>query len=150
MNNGDSSMASLINDLSFAGAKVLINGGEIKDFMDDASPVDVQDAETCNIEWSCNGKMIRTVKPSGVFISITVIPGSNSDNNLKRLWRERMCDGGSVSLGTADATISCSIITHLGSYKFSRGTCVAGAAAVSANGQGKMGGNTYTFAFEKV
>ena len=140
----------LINDLSFAGAKVSINGCEITEFMDDANPVDVQDAETCNIEWSCNGKMIRTVKPSGVFISVTVIPGSNSDKNLKRIWRERMCNGGTVSLGTADSSLSCTISTHLGDYNFADGTCIAGAGAVSANGQGKMGGNTYTFVFERV
>lgn len=141
-----------IYDLSFAGSTIIIGGATITEFMDDANPIDIQDTETCNIEWSCNGRMIRTVKPAAVMVSITVIPGSISDNALKTIWKKNFSNGGSISLGEANRSLSCSIKPGKGgaSYIFTGGTCVSGAAALTANGQGKMGGNTYTFAFENV
>lgn len=146
-------MAKRITDLSFAESIITIDGIVVQDFIDDKNPLDVQDATTCNIEWSCNGKMIRTIKPEAVMLSVTVIPGSPSDTALQRLWRRCMCNGGHVSLGRANDGITCSINPrnpNVPSYSFVHGTCVAGAAAVSVNGQGKMGGNTYTFAFEGI
>ena len=142
-----------IYDLSFAGSVILIGGARITEFMDDANPIDIQDTETCNIEWSCNGRMIRTVKPTAVMISVTVIPGSASDNALRTIWKKNMCNGGTVSLGQANQSLTCSISCGKGStgrFLFTGGTCVSGAAAITSNGQGKMGGNTYTFAFENV
>ena len=146
-------MVDVITDLSFAGSTIVIGGNQITDFIDDKNPIDVQDTETCNIEWSCNGRMLRTVKPAAVMLSITVIPGSRSDRALRRLWSRRMCNGGQVSLSEADAPLTCTISSpnpQVGNYTFSNGTCMSGAAAVSVSGQGKMGGNTYTFAFEKI
>ena len=142
-----------IQDVSFAGALISIGGHLIEDFMDDANPIDVQDTEVANIEWSCNGRMIRTVKPSAVIISVTVIPGSPSDKALHSLWVNSFSNGGLGNMSTANEPIDCLISNSgagIGPYRFRNGTCLAGAAAVTANGQGKMGGNTYTFAFERA
>lgn len=142
-----------IYDVSFAGTVINIGGATITDFMDDAHPIDVQDTDVCNIEWDCNGCMIRTIKPSAVIISVTVIPGSPSDNKLKTIWKKNLCQEGSVDLSYANQGLSCSISSgnpKVGSYTFRGGTCVSGAGAITSNGQGKMGGNTYTFAFTQV
>ena len=146
------SALSALYEVSFAGSVIVIGGARITEFMDDANPLDIQDTDTCNIEWSCNGRMIRTVKPSAVMISITVIPGTASDKALKTIWKKNFCNGGSISLNEANQQLSCSIsVGNSGaSYMFTGGTCVSGAAALTSNGQGKMGGNTYTFAFENV
>lgn len=146
-------MARQITDLSFSGSTLTIAGILIQDFMDDKNPFEVQDADATNIEWSCNGKMIRTVKPTAVMISVTVIPGSSSDLALRRIWRRCMCNNGDVSLGAADQELTCSIVPknpHIPGYQFSHGTCVSGSPAASVSAQGKAGGNTYTFAFAKV
>lgn len=142
-----------IYDVSFAGSIITIGGANIRDFVDDANPVDIQDTETANIEWSCNGRMIRTIKPSAVIMSVTVIPNTPSDNALRTIWKRNFINGGSVSVGEANKNLTASITIgnpRGGSFQFSGGTCLSGAAAVTANGQGKMGGNTYTFAFENV
>ena len=142
-----------IYDLSFAGSTIVIDGVEITDFMDDANPVDIQDTENANIEWSCNGRMIRTIKPSAIIMSVTVIPNSRSDRGLRTIWKRGFINGGSVSLADSNKSLTASITTGNpkgGIFMFSGGTCLSGAAAVTANGQGKMGGNTYTFAFENV
>lgn len=140
-----------IYDVSFAGCKVVIGGALITSWMDDQNPVDIQDTETTNIEWSCNGRMIRTIKPSAVLISLTVIPGSISDNALRTIWKKHFSNAGYVDLNAADEPLSCTM-SHpkRGSFTFTNGTVVSGAAALTTNGQGKMGGNTYTFAFERV
>ena len=142
-----------MHDVSFAGSRIVIGGATINDFMDDANPIEVQDTEVANIEWSCNGRMIRTIKPSAVMISVTVIPGSPSDNSLREIWKRCFSNGGLLATGYADTALECVISTgnsRVGSYTFTGGTCVAGAAALTSNGQGKMGGNTYTFAFENA
>ena len=142
-----------IFDVSFAGSTIVIDGALINEFMDDANPIDIQDTDTCNIEWSCNGRMIRTIKPSAVMMSITVIPGSASDHALRSIWVRGFNNGGTVDPGVADKAIKCVVsVRKPGFYRFvfTGGTCVSGAAALSANGQGKMGGNTYTFAFENI
>ena len=146
-------MNSKIYDVSFAGSTIVIDGVTVKDFIDDANPLDLQDTEVANIEWSCNGRMIRTVKPSAVILSVTVIPNSPSDNGLRTIWKRAFANGGSISLTDANKSLSASIVVgnpRGGTFQFSGGTCLSGAAAVTANGQGKMGGNTYTFAFENV
>lgn len=143
----------LITDLSFAGSTIMIDGVAISDFIDDKNPLEIQDVDVSTIEWSCNGKMIRTIKPSAVMISVTVIPGSPSDLSLHKIFKKNMCNGGNVSLGEANKSISCTITPinkNVPKYSFTHGTCVSGAPAVSVSNQGKMGGNTYTFAFEKV
>lgn len=142
-----------IYDVSFAGSIVKIGDATIREFIDDANPVDIQDTETANIEWSCNGRMIRTIKPSAVILSVTVIPGSTSDNALRTIWKKAFSNGGNVNIGESNKTLTASIDCGnrgMGSFHFSNGTCLSGAAGVTANGQGKMGGNTYTFAFETV
>ena len=140
-------------DVSFAGSVITIGGATISEFMDDANPIEIQDTEVAGIEWSCNGRMIRTVKPSAILISVTVIPGSTSDDALRKIWKENFNNGGDIKLGATNKMLTCSIScgnSSIGSFSFTNGTCLSGAAAITSNGQGKMGGNTYTFAFEKV
>ena len=141
---------SVIQDVSFAGVHLSIDASTIEDFIDDAAPIEFQDTEVCNIEWSCNGRMIRTVKPSAIFMSVSVIPGSPSDNALRALWQPRFSNGGDVDLGEADTGLVCTLTygSDRKSHTYSNGTCVSGPAGPSARGDGKMGGNTYTFAFE--
>lgn len=142
-----------IYDVSFAGAVVMIDGYQITDFIDDQNPVDFQDTDVANIEWSCNGRMIRTVKPSGIMMSVTVIPASPSDDKLMYLLRHRFNNGGDVNLSEVNTPINARITLagkHQKSYHFSMGTCVAGPLGPSAQGSGKMGGNTFSFVFERV
>ena len=143
----------LIHDVSFAGTIITIGGATITEFMDDQNPIDIQDTDVCNIEWSCNGRMIRTIKPSAVIVSVTVIPGSTSDNSLRRIWKSNFNNGGGVDLNEANEPLIMVITSgnpEVGEFEFTGGTCVSGAAAITSNGQGKMGGNTYTFAFENA
>lgn len=150
-NNGGSSR---LIDVSFVGARLEIDGVWINEFMDDANPVEFQDIEPTTVEWSCNGKMIRTVKPCGMLFSVTVVPNSNSDVQLRKMLRMRYPNGGNISLSDADKPITASLLVPKSKkgklFRFEKGTILSGPLSFSANSDGKMQGNTYTFMFEKV
>ena len=132
----------------------MIDGEKISEFMDDANPIDFQDTDVCNIEWSCNGRMIRTIKPNATMCSITVIPGSRSDNVLRKIWAKSYSNGGKVDVAESNKLHTMSI--HYGNngtstpqnMKLMNGTCVSGPMLPSVDRSGKMNGSTYTFAFE--
>ena len=137
-----------LHNVSLGNYSVQIGGVTVKDFMDEGSPVEMTDCEIANIEWSCNGRMIRTVKPAAVMISVTVIPGSDSDEGLQALWKQGFCNGG--KLDAPDNQLTASLSFGDGSVSLSNGTCVSGPSGYSSSGPAKMGGNTYTFAFENI
>ena len=145
-----------IFDVSFAGATVQIDGKPIADFMDDANPIDFQDTDVCNIEWSCNGRMLRTVKPNAIMCSISVIPGSSSDKTLRWIWGKSYCNGGNVDVTMANK-LHTMTITYANNgtkrpfnLKLINGTCVSGPISPTVDRTGKMNGTTYTFAFEQA
>lgn len=143
-------MAGFICDVSANALSITIGGILIEDFMDEGTPIEVSDTETTNIEWSCNGRMIRTIKPAAVMVSVTVIPGSHSDESLWEIWRKGFCDGGNVNTNVANTALTGTITYIDGAVQLGNGTCVSGPSGYTARGEGKMAGNTYTFAFERV
>ena len=136
-------------NVSVATCNVSINGIDIvPDSMDSGSPFEMSDTEIANIEWSCNGRMIRTVKPSAVMISVSVVPGSSADTSLNKLWKRGFCNGGQVS--GQDSPIYAAIKCGSLAINLNNGTCISGPSGVSADSGDRLRGNTYTFAFEKA
>ena len=140
-------------DVSFAGARITVAGITIDNFMDDANPVEFQDTEVSAVGMNCNGVMIRYARPSAVMMSVTVIPGSAEDAKLYRLWAKYRVQDGNNNSSQWEQPLTC-VITTKGSraahYTFGGGTMVSGPGGPSANGEGKMMGRTYTFAFAVV
>ena len=137
-----------LHNVSLGNYSVQIGNVTVKDFMDEGNPVEMTDCEIANIEWSCNGRMIRTIKPAAVLISVTVIPGSDSDDGLYDLWKDNFSNGGDVK--NPDQVLTANLkFGDNGSVSLTNGTCISGPAGYSSSGPAKMGGNTYTFAFEK-
>lgn len=152
MGNGLSS-ASII-DVSTAGFRVSINGHPIQDFMDDSNPVEFQDIDVAKIQYSCNGRMIRTIQPASVLMSVTVIPGSGSYSFLWGLWKDSFINGAEVALDKADQELSADLFWNCGNktvhINYRGGTCIGGPGGLNAGGNGKMGGATFTFAFANL
>lgn len=143
-------------DVSFAGSSVTVAGILIKNFMDDANPVEFQDVEVSSVGVNCNGIMVRNAKPNLVMMSVTVIPGSTDDKALYDLWkRYRVQDGINNSAGQWSKPLSAHINLANGNvaksvYSFAGGTMVSGPGGPVASAEGKMQGRTYSFAFAKV
>lgn len=154
MAGGGVSSAALI-DVSFAGSGVTIAGIPIRNFMDDANPLEFPDSEVTSFGVNCNGVMVRHAKPSAVIMSVTVIPGSDEDDKLYKLWISyRVQDGkNKADVWAKGLTASVSVgNTQMKrrSYSFSGGTMISGPGGPSAGAEGKMRGRTYTFAFARV
>ena len=149
--------SSQLIDVSFAGSTVRVAGITVEDFMDDANPVEFQDVEVSSVGVNCNGVIIRNAKPNVIMMSVTVIPGSNSDGKLYSLWKQyRVQNGSNKASGQWSESLKASISLANGqlkankSYNFAGGTMVSGPGGPSSNGEGKMQGRTYTFAFAVV
>ena len=136
-----------IKDVSFAGSSVTVDGITITDFMDDANPVEFQDVEVSSVGVNCNGSMIRNAKPNVIMMSMTVIPGSQSDLSLYNLWKQYRVQGDWNGKWEEALSATVTIGSGRGSRSFSNGTMVSGPGGPSSNGEGKMSGRTYTFAF---
>ena len=136
-----------MKDVSFAGSTVVVGGVTVRDFMDDANPVEFQDVEVSTVGVNCNGSMIRNAKPNVIMMSITVIPGSPSDNGLYALWKKYRVQGNYTAQWEQPLTATVSIGAGHGSRHYSNGTMVSGPGGPSSNGEGKMTGRTYSFAF---
>ena len=140
--------SSKIVDLSFAGSKIRIGGDLIEDFVDDANPVEFAECECATIIYSCSGKMTRIAKPSAIMMSVTVIPGSPSDQRLSARWRRALVNQNSTGVtdDAIDANVSFGNPTMRG-VSLKKGTIVSGPGGPNVSGTGKMNGKTYTFAF---
>jgi hypothetical protein len=139
-----------VKDVSFAGSSVTVAGIKVTDFMDDANTVEFQDVDVSSVGVNCNGSMIRNAKPNVIMMSITVIPGSKSDDQLYSLWKQYRVQGQYNRRWEDSLSASVSIGSGRGSRSFSNGTMVGGPGGPSSNGEGKMQGRTYTFAFVTV
>ena len=136
-----------IKDVSFAGSSVTVAGITVQDFMDDANPVEFQDVEVSSVGVNCNGSMVRNAKPNVIMMSLTVIPGSQSDTSLYNLWKKYRVQGNFNQQWEQGLSATVTIGSGRGSRSFSNGTMVSGPGGPSSNGEGKMTGRTYTFAF---
>lgn len=147
--------SSELLDVSFAGSTVIIAGRTIKDFMDDANPIDFQDIEVSQVGVNCNGVMIRTARPAAAMCSVTVIPASNDDSFFHDLLVKYHVQDGKNNAAQWETPLTAKIVlgkpnAKRREYRLSGGTMVGGPTGVSANGTGKMQGRTYRFAFAKV
>jgi hypothetical protein len=144
-----------IRDVSFAGAKVTVAGQTLEDFMDDANPVEFPDTEVSTVGVNCNGNMIRNAKPNVIMMSVTVIPCSPDDAFLYKLWRKYRVQDGVNNAGQWETALTANIHVQgnnksKNTWNFTNGTMVSGPGGPSSNGEGKMQGRTYTFAFVSV
>ena len=144
-----------IIDLSANNLTLNINGKVIKDFMDDANPLEFQDVDLATIDFSCNGAMCCTMKPACVIFSVTVIPGSESYTHLLEIWKKCFSNDGRANIvdNTLTASLTC---TSSGKpaknikVRMRKGTCIGGTPGVGISSSGKMGGATFSFAFAQV
>lgn len=150
---GNTVSSNRLIDVSFAGSVVRVAGIMINNFMDDANPVEFPDVEVTSVGMNCNGVMIRYAKPSAVMMSVTVIPGSKEDAELYKLWKVYRVQDGKNNATQWEKPLTATIQTkgnRAAKYVFGGGTMVSGPGGPSSNGEGKMQGRTYTFAFAVV
>lgn len=156
-----------MQDISTLGASVTITGAglsisDITDFSDDGTPIQVSDLEVAGSSMNINGEMVTWAKANPVEVSLSLIPGSDSDNKITNFLRA-IAPGGSMGKVSTNAYISSMVIStpdvtraNLEStrphrtYTFTNGRMLRGTPGLSSDADGRMISKTYTFVFEKV
>ena len=156
-------------DISFQGAKLTLttvgaSGNIVLEFSDEGTPVEFSDLEVCGYAMTLNGELVTWTKPSPVTMSITVIPGSDSDQRMRNVLiaghvggkKGKAIDQQYVHI--TSATLEVPSITTNGivnaagkqSFTMSNGRLYAGSPGMGSNAEGKMSAKTYRFVFESI
>lgn len=140
-------------DVSAIGLSVTIKasntfpgGFQINRFSDDSDPVDFPLATLAEMGMDVNGNLVSWSAPAPQNVTISVLPGTDEDDNLQVLLQANRSAKG--------RTVARDVITLVVGYgDGSSTTCregiiVGGPAAKSAASAGRMKSHTYTFAFQ--
>ena len=120
---------------------------EIKDFADDADPIQIQPLETNDFKFDVNGDIVPFSKCTAIIVTISVIPNSNSDHALRGLVYDSRYDAGSYE----QKELSMTICDGTGQNKyFGKGRVKEGHVFPSSNSDGRWKGTTYTFFFRDM
>ncbi len=120
-------------------------GFSLSQFADDTDPIVFEEVETSDIELLYDGSLFAYDVASAVRMSVSVIPGSNDDINLKILLSARK--GSSSIIPLPDTTTAVISYPDGGRVILSNGTITKGPLADSITQQGRRKANTYSFAF---
>lgn len=158
-------------DISMQGATLAITcptisglGQVVLEFSDEGTPIDFPDVEVCGYAMTMNGELVVWTKPSPITWSVTVIPGSASDTQLRNMLYAGHVGGrkgnginqSSVRISTAVLTVpsinSNGIVSSSENltFTFTNGRLTSGPTAIGSNAEGKMSARTYKFVFESV
>lgn len=158
-------------DVSATGCSITVKTGArratITRFSDEGTPFEFNEIEVTGSALSLNGELILWAKPVAYAASVTVIPGTREDEQLRKMLEDAHVrrNGSStkaVSASDCNATLvfTCPGIETFKSdgataggnkktYTYSNGRIVSGPTAPSASAEGKLSSRTYTFVFEQ-
>lgn len=153
-----------MNDISMAGASLTVIGGDISvtitEFSDEGTPVATGDLTVAGTGMNLNGNLVTWTKPTPVSVSVSLIPGSDSDVKLMnflhavhiggkgRLAKEAKIDTLviSVPLTTGGSTQTKSMNT----LTLTNGRMIVGSPGIGSNAEGKQNPRNYTFEMEGI
>lgn len=152
-------------DISAVGSKVIINPSvgspiTITEFSDEGTPFDAGDVDVSTNAKNLNGQMISSRTPAVYPVSVTVIPGSDSDAMLQMLLQKASIMPGGVTpisdLKIASIVLSIPAVDQSGtgavasrSYRWTNGRIKSGPTGPSTSSEGRQSARTYTFEMEK-
>lgn len=142
-------------DISFLGTKVTITsiptfpqGFVVTEFADDAEPVSFERVQIRETAVGVNGEKVSWKKVALKPVSISVIPGSESDKNLDILYKANTPEKDKFCV---DDNITMVVAYPNGTIKTcTGGSIVEGDPAWSGDSNGRIKTKTYNFVFEKI
>ncbi|CUJ51376.1 phage tail fiber protein [Achromobacter xylosoxidans] len=123
-------------------------GFTITEFADDADPFDIPAIDIATAGMNVNGDMVVFSAPTPITITISVIPGSDADNNLAVIFE--------ANRAAKNKRHARDEITLVGTYpdssslKLSEGKMINGMPGNSPASAGRIKSKTYTFAFQNL
>lgn len=123
-------------------------GFTITEFADDADPFDIPAIDIATPAMNVNGDLVVFSAPTPITITISVIPGSDADNNLAVIFE--------ANRAAKNKRHARDEITLVGTYpdgsslKLSEGKMTNGMPGNSPASAGRIKSKTYTFAFQNL
>ncbi|QJB22081.1 hypothetical protein XccvBFoX7_gp23 [Xanthomonas phage FoX7] len=120
-------------------------GFTIKEFADDEDPITFEEIEPVGYEILLDGSLFTFDKGAAVIVSVSVIPGTEDDINLKMLLQSRK--GSSNFIPLPDVTSMVIQYPQNGLVALSNGSILSGPLGDSIISEGRLKGNIYKFVF---
>lgn len=121
-------------------------GFSLSEFADDVDPISAREIEPIGFEKLYDGGLFFFDQTAPIEVSISVIPGSDDDINLKILLQNKK--GAKSILPLPDVTSMVITYPDRGRVILTKGSITKGAIIDSITDVGRRKGNTYTFVFE--
>ena len=142
----------MIHDISAVGTKLQIvatktfpTGFTVSHFSDDNDPFDSPNLAIADTGVDLRGDMVKWATLNLVDFTVSVVPGSEEDENLSRLWQANRCYPDHVPVDDR-ITITKTLPTGKQTV-FKDGIIIEGPADVSGTSEGRLKTNTYAFRF---
>lgn len=157
-----------MTDISMQGATLVLTGADgvgsvtFRDLSDDGTPLSFGEINPVRTSKTLNGKMLAWHAQVTPEFTLSVIPNSDSDRQLRALLLSSIVHPDGTLRELADVMLTSAVLTipsHKNSdgsssstrvFKFSYGFLVGGSAAIGTNGEGRMQTNPYKFQWEDV
>lgn len=123
-------------------------GFTLSKFADDEDPITAKDVEATGYEMLYDGSLYSFDKAAPVEVSISVIPGSDDDINMKILLQNKK--GAKKLIPLADVTSMVITYPDKGRIILSNGTILRGPLVDSITSNGRKKSNTFTFVFGSI
>lgn len=120
-------------------------GFTVSKFTDDTDAIRIDPTEPVGYDLQFDGSIVVYDKASVIRVSLSVIPNTDDDINLKLLLQARK--GGFKWLPIQDVTSMIITYPDGGRVALSMGTILSGPFADSIQQSGRRGSNTYDFVF---
>lgn len=132
--------------VSVRASKTFPNGFQLTTFSDDTDPVDLPGVDIAELGMDVNGNLVVWSAPTPQTVTISVLPGTEEDDNLQVLLQANRAAKGRTS---ARDVITLVVSYGDGSTTTCReGRILNGPAAKSVASAGRMKSHTYTFGFQ--
>lgn len=142
----------MIHDISAVGTTLILQasktfpeGFKIAHFSDDNDPFDSGNVAITDTGVDLRGDMVKWATLNLVDFTVSVIPGSDEDRNLSRVWQANRCYPDHDPVG--DVITITQTLPNGKQTVFKDGTIIDGPATVSGTSEGRLKTNTYMFRF---
>lgn len=144
-----------MHDVSATGVKIRViasytapAGFEVKRFSDDNAPYEVPDVDIASTGMTINGELVVWSTPAGVQVNISVLPETDEDDNLSRVWTANRIGANKAAIHDIITII---ITLPSGKVKmFTNGSIISGPPTTGATADARLSTKTYGFMFETV
>jgi hypothetical protein len=124
------------------------NGFTVQGFADDLDPLDAPDLDVADTGFGLNGDMVTWSRPTGIEITLGVIPNSDDDINL-----EMTMEANRVAKGKRGARDVIDIVVNYPDgtiVTLSQGKIIRGRPINQVTSAGRLASKPYVFRFENV